>query len=146
MLLQLVSLVRTHRDERRTAYCDLFDTPGDVNLFVVNPGQRTCWHRHARQTDQFRVISGSIRFGMFEEFKPHQYHVLSKPDWMVTVPPGTWHGYENIGHEPAYLLMYLSQKYDPTDEERLSEADVPWDHPSPPRWDDYQGGDGEPQR
>lgn len=97
-----------------------------MNLFVVNPGQRTCWHRHQRQTDQFRVLKGKVRFGMFEEFKPHQYHILSRPSWMVTVAPGIWHGYENIGEEPAYLLMYLDQKYDPDDEEKLSEDDAPW--------------------
>lgn len=134
--------MRKHEDARRTAFCDLFNTPGDVNLFVVNPGQRTCWHRHQRQTDQFRVLRGTVRFGMFEEFKPHQYHVLAKPDWMVTIPPGTWHGYENIGDEPAYLLMYLDQKFDPTDEERLDEADVAWDHPPMSKVGDGQGLDG----
>jgi quercetin dioxygenase-like cupin family protein len=117
--------VRVHSDERRTAYCDLFDTPGDVNLFIVKPGQRTCWHRHCRQTDQFRVIRGTIRIGVLEERGP-RYLDVSDPGELLWVEPGHWHGYENPTTEDAYLLMYLDRKYDPTDEERMSEAELPW--------------------
>lgn len=130
--------VRIHADERRTAYCDLFDTPGDVNLFVIQPGQRTCWHRHQKQTDQFRVIRGSLRIGWIATewngapipLEPH-YITLSDPTETVRIFPTYWHGYENVTDGPAYLLMYLDQKYDPTDEERMSEDVVPWWRPSP---------------
>lgn len=116
-----------HEDARRKAYCDLFSTPtGDVNLFIINPGQRTAWHRHKRQTDEFRVLRGAIRFGVVDTQGIHSYHVLAKPDWMVKVPPYCWHGYENLGNEPAWLLMYLDQKYSPDDEERTTEEEITW--------------------
>lgn len=119
-------MLRIHRDERRDAYCDLFDgLPGDVNLFVVKPGQRTCWHRHQKQTDQFRVLMGKIRLGTIKDGK-HAYVTLARPDWKLTIEPGLWHGYENIGDEPAFLLMYLDQKYDSRDEEKMDEELVPW--------------------
>jgi len=121
--------VRVHVDERRTAYCDLFDTPGDVNLFIVNPGQRTCWHRHQKQTDEFIVIRGKVRFGFYIDGLPPSYGVLDNPEESYYAFPNVWHGYENIGDEPAYLLMYLSRPYDPTDEERMSEDEVPWSPP-----------------
>jgi dTDP-4-dehydrorhamnose 3,5-epimerase-like enzyme len=54
------------------------------------------------------------------------YYTFDRPDWRFPVEHGTWHGYQNVGDEPAYLLMYCSQKYDPSDEERMSEAEVPW--------------------
>lgn len=117
--------MRIHTDARRDAFCDLFNTPGDVNLFIVQPGQRTCWHRHGKQTDQFRVLRGSVRIQCFNGWMRSD-DTLSSPEQLVVVPPDWWHGYENVGSEPAYLLMYLDQKYDPTDEERLSEEEMPW--------------------
>jgi dTDP-4-dehydrorhamnose 3,5-epimerase len=97
-----------------------------VNLFIVQPGQRTCWHRHERQTDQFRVIKGKIRFGLIKNGMHSYYTYANQPGWKMTVEPGVWHGYENVGTEPAYLLMYLDQKYDPSDEERMTEEFCPW--------------------
>jgi dTDP-4-dehydrorhamnose 3,5-epimerase-like enzyme len=119
--------LRYHEDERRQAFCDLFDTPGDVNLFIVKPGQRTCWHGHRKQRDQFRCIRGSILVQTIFGTTRTQ-HLLDAPAKHVVVFPGVWHGYENVGTEDAYLLMYLSRKYDPTDEERMSEDEMPW-HP-----------------
>jgi len=118
--------LRVHSDERRTAYCALFDTPGDVNLFIVNPGQRTCWHRHQKQTDEFIVIRGKVRFQCFKtdprrDGMERVDIVLHGPEQSFPVQIGWWHGYENVGDEPAYLLMYLDRKYDPTDEERMGE-------------------------
>ena len=119
--------MRVHRDERRTAYCDLFPyLPGDVNLFIVKPGQRTCWHRHQKQTDRFRVIRGAMQFQYWKEGGYTWTHLLDAPEQELTVIPGFWHGYENIGDEDAYLLMYLDQHWNPDDEERLSEAEHPW--------------------
>lgn len=117
---------RKHIDTRATRFCDLFPTKGDVNLFIINPGQRTCWHRHQRQTDYFRVISGKMRFGRVDEQGNHTYSIFDRPDWRFRVTPNQWHGYENIGTGQAWLLMYLSQKYDPTDEEFMTEAAIPW--------------------
>jgi dTDP-4-dehydrorhamnose 3,5-epimerase-like enzyme len=117
--------VNVHGDGRRIAYYDLFETPGQVNLFVISPGQRTCWHRHQRQTDVFRCIRGAIRVKKFQTG-----HVISadldSPEQAFRVLPGWWHGYECISDEPAYLLMYLDRKYDPTDEERVGEDEWPW--------------------
>jgi quercetin dioxygenase-like cupin family protein len=118
--------MRYHEDERRQAYCDLFDTPGDVNLFVIAPGQRTAWHRHQKQTDEFRVIHGSMMFQTIGPTGARSLHWLGHPSQRLSVLPNTWHGYENWGSEPAYLLMYLDQKYDASDEERLSETEVRW--------------------
>lgn len=118
-------MLRKHKDERATRYCDLFNTPGDINLFVVEPGQRTCWHRHQKQTDQFRVMRGRVLLQKFLDFDV-EAKVLKGPDEIFEVPAGWWHGYENIGQWPAFLLMYLDQKYDPTDEETMDEWEEPW--------------------
>jgi dTDP-4-dehydrorhamnose 3,5-epimerase-like enzyme len=119
--------VRVHKDHRRDAYCNLFPyIPGEINLFVVKPGQRTCWHRHMKQTDRFRVIRGKLRVKLWIQASQIWSFVLDAPEQEIVVLPSFWHGYANETDEDAYLLMYLDQKYNPADEQRLSEDEVPW--------------------
>lgn len=118
--------MRVHTDERRTAYCAVFyEQAGDTNVFIVKPGQRTCWHRHQQQTDQFLVAAGSMRFGLIEPGDKPEFFDMP-PSSYLRVDPNTWHGYENTGPTDAILVMYLSRPYDPSDEERMSEAEIPW--------------------
>lgn len=116
--------MRVHADSRRVAYCDLFPegTPGgDVNVFVFNEGARTYWHRHQRQTDRFFVAKGLLAVSTTRgPGLPVTEHVLREGETLV-IRPGLWHGYECLLHETV-LVMYLDQKYDPTDEERMDEA------------------------
>lgn len=125
--------MRYHEDARAKRFCDIFDgTIGDVNLFVLQPGQTSAWHRHKQQVDQFLVLYGDVRFGCFADgFAPH-YKVVNgtqqgNPLNRVTMIPGMWHGYENLGNEQAWILMYLSHKYeDGWDEERRTLEEMPW--------------------
>jgi quercetin dioxygenase-like cupin family protein len=116
--------MRVHADHRRIAYCDLFPegTPnGDLNVFVFNEGARTFWHRHQKQTDRFFVAKGLIVVSTTSgPGQPVTEHTLAEGDWLV-IPPNTWHGYECLLHETV-VVMYLDQKYNPDDEERMDEA------------------------
>jgi dTDP-4-dehydrorhamnose 3,5-epimerase-like enzyme len=40
-----------------------------------------------------------------------------------------WHGYQNIGTEEALVLTWITQPYNPDDEERLSPdaVDISWE-------------------
>lgn len=125
--------MRYHEDERASRYCDLFwGLPGDVNLFLLKPGQISAWHRHMFQTDQFVLVNGSVRFGVCPEgntpkFKEMGGFDLIKGGSRVIIAPGVWHGYQNTGKDEALLLMYLSHKYeDGWDEERRTLEEMPW--------------------
>lgn len=128
--------MRAHLDKRAARFCDLFeDTPGDVNLFVLhNPGEISAWHRHSQQVDQFVLVNGSVLFGMSldGDEKPEFIRLYNEIDKFrafpkITIKPGAWHGYQNIGTRPAMLLMYLSHKYeDGWDEERRTLEEMPW--------------------
>ena len=127
--------MRVHVDERRAAYCALFDEaglPGDINVFKINKGAITCWHRHQKQTDRFFVVKGRILFQHFkygqEDRESEMLTDRGDPIWDAPcrIPPGYWHGYEAL--EDSILIMYLDQKYDPSDEERATPEELgqPW--------------------
>lgn len=100
-------------DDRRLAFFNIFGeaTPGQVNIIRLYPDKVCGYHMHEKQTDYYFPVSGAIQVRMdsgsvvMDAFHPA----------VVTVLPGTWHGYVAIGG-PAIMLQYLDRKYDPTDE------------------------------
>ena len=116
--------MRVHTDTRRKAICDIFGdaTPGDVNVFIANPDQVTCWHKHERQTDWFFCLSGSITFRWWKAGVFHQETLAQGDEKIVTIPPNWWHGYRS-GPNGSTVLMYLDRKYDEMDELRMTEAE-----------------------
>jgi quercetin dioxygenase-like cupin family protein len=116
--------VRVHHDRRRKAYCDVFaGLPGDCNVFLLEAHQPSGWHRHQRQTDQFFVARGTVVFGSWVDGEPPHYATIHAGD-SFSVTPGIWHGYE--ARTESVLVMYLDQKYDPTDEAAIPFTEVPW--------------------
>ena len=114
---------RLHDDERRRGIFDVFSTPsGDINYSYIYPNSMVAWHRHAKQTDYWYVIKGSLKVGLYDETKKRLCFVYLHEYERVTlaIPPGVWHGYKNIGGTEAILSYYITQKFDETnpDEER----------------------------
>ncbi len=70
----------------------------------VPPGSGTPPHRHA-SPEIFRVLSGEVSFGRFEEGPPTW--AMAGPGTLVTVPSGASHGYRNDGDAPASLLVVV---------------------------------------
>lgn len=116
-------------DDRRLAFFDIFDTPGQVNIVHLHPGSICAWHRHQKQTDYYFCVSGTVKVGIFDGNWDGRFYVLDpRTPTVLTVPPGMWHGYKALG--PATLLQYLDQKYSPDDEERHPANPADWEtHP-----------------
>lgn len=126
---------------------------GDLTATWIEPGAILGWHRHQHQDDHMLVLVGSLKIGTWVQGEPlvdnypgktlisdHTIHgfVGNQPifdlQWTVltdhaprelVIPRGKWHGYQNIGHDRCLVLTWITQKYDPSDEERLSPASVP---------------------
>lgn len=119
--------MRLDQDDRRLMYADVFpEDPGDINVTILEPGALCAWHRHERQHDAFFVLQGSVKFGLIDADSDDVMWVVGSEHnpRVIPIEEGMWHGYQNIGPGRAMILMRLSNKYDPEDEERMTIEDA----------------------
>ena len=109
----------------RKDWKDLFaeDTIVQANLSLTYPNIIRAWHRHLKgQTDYFLALKGLIKICAFDEKIGEINEVVSSAlDLQVVRIPGLyWHGFKVLGNEPAMLLYFTTNLYDPAnpDEER----------------------------
>ena len=109
----------------RNDWKDLFaeDTIAQVNHSVTYPSIVRAWHRHLKgQIDYFLVLKGAIKIGVYDEKTGELDTVVSTglDLQIVRVPGEYWHGFKALGTEPAMLLYFTTNLYDPSnpDEER----------------------------
>jgi len=131
--------IRRFPDERgffsevmRKDWKDLFgeDTVAQANLSFTYPDVVRAWHRHVKgQTDYFLALRGMIKICAFNDETQEVNEVISSGfDLQVVRMPGNyWHGFKALGNEPAMLLYFTTNLYDPKnpDEERR-----PWNDPT----------------
>lgn len=116
----------------RTDWKDLFgeDTIKQANHSFTYPNVIRAWHRHLRgQVDYFLVLKGSIKIGVYDDDSGELDEIVSSglDLQIVRVPGEYWHGFKAIGNEPAMLLYFTTNLYDPSnpDEERRA-----WNDPT----------------
>ncbi len=127
---------RVYDDDRARRTNDVFGTatPGDINISFAYPGRIVAWHRHQKQTDHWHVIKGFLKVGLMDDDRNVRWVYLGENDRRtLSIPPGVWHGYMVLGDEEAFLIYYITEKYnlEHPDEERLSveAAGVDWSVP-----------------
>ncbi len=106
---------------------------GQVNFSVTYPGVIKAWHRHAKQTDFWIGLTGSLKVGVHRETDGKSWMAVigEKRPALVIIPPPLWHGVATVGDEPGGLLYYVTHAYDAAapDEDRRafdSIAGFPW--------------------
>lgn len=109
----------------RTDWKDLFgdDAIKQANHSFTYPNVIRAWHRHLRgQVDYFLVLKGSINIGVYDDHSGELDEIVSSglDLRIVRVPGEYWHGFKAVGNEPAMLLYFTTNLYDPSnpDEER----------------------------
>ncbi|GJL60843.1 MAG: spore coat polysaccharide biosynthesis protein SpsL [Nitrospirales bacterium] len=95
------------------------------------PNAVSAWHMHENRTDYISVIDGSIRIVVYDG-RPNSptaekvsiIHSSNMHPTVVTLPPGVWHGFENLDQKVTSIINYANKAYDykNPDEWRL-----PWD-------------------
>lgn len=106
------------------------DVIAQANLSLTYPGIIRAWHRHVKgQVDYFLALKGMIKIGAFDDKTGELNEIISSALNMqvVRMPGQYWHGFKALGNEPAMLLYFTTNLYDPAnpDEERR-----PWNDPT----------------
>jgi dTDP-4-dehydrorhamnose 3,5-epimerase len=131
--------IRRFPDERgfftevmRKDWKDLFgeDAVAQANFSFTFPDVIRAWHRHLRgQTDYFLALKGSIKICAFDDETKEVNEVISTglDLQVVRVPGHYWHGFKAFGNEPAMLLYFTTNLYDPADPDEERRA---WNDPT----------------
>jgi dTDP-4-dehydrorhamnose 3,5-epimerase len=116
----------------RKDWKDLFgeDKIVQANFSFTYPDIIRAWHRHIRgQTDYFLTLKGMIKICAFDDETEEVNEIISSGlDLQIVRMPGHyWHGFKALGDEPAMLLYFTTNLYDPAnpDEERRA-----WNDPA----------------
>lgn len=136
--------LRVNRDDRgtltellRTDWSDVYDDEhpfAQTYVSMTLPGvarDENRWHVHQQQTDRFYCLAGAIvvaiadgRLDSPTRGNLMLVELVAMPDapapLMVTIPPGTLHGFVVTSTTPATLMNFPNRLYDAADEGRLS--------------------------
>jgi dTDP-4-dehydrorhamnose 3,5-epimerase len=97
---------------------------------TLDAGSVSAWHMHRSTTDRLFVSRGLIRIVLYDarEDSPtrgqvSEFRFGAMRPGLVCVPPGVWHGVQNMASEPAILLNLVdaAYKYSDPDHWRLPE-------------------------
>ncbi len=103
----------------------------------------SAWHRHTLQTDRIFVTDGSLRLVMYDPREDSstcglvaQLQLSRYRPMLVTVPPGIWHGLQNMaGNECGFVNFFdRPYRYEDPDEWRLpiDSPEIPYQFPKLP--------------
>jgi dTDP-4-dehydrorhamnose 3,5-epimerase len=89
-------------------------------LYVsLRPGAVSAWHCHEAQLDRIFVVQGSIKLVLFDgrESSPtlgeiSEFFLDRARPTLVTVPPGVWHGMQNLGATDCAFLNFFDRLYE----------------------------------
>lgn len=88
---------------------ELLGPIAQVYFTTVFPGVVKAWHQHLKQTDRMVCVKGLVRFGFVND--DDRNNIISQEIIMegshpslVIIPPGIWHGFQNLGQEEAVII------------------------------------------
>ncbi|MGV8712391.1 MAG: cupin domain-containing protein [Nitrosomonas sp.] len=82
----------------------------------------SAWHMHEHQMDTFFVINGSIKLVLYDD-RPDSssrgeinvLHLSRMRPMLTTIPPGIWHGLQNIDLSESGFINYFDRPYNYAD-------------------------------
>ena len=104
---------------------------------VLTPGGVSAWHVHGETVDRLSVAAGQVRLVLYDarDHSPTHRQILElvlseyRPQ-LIVVPPGVWHGVENVGRDFAVIVNMPDRayRYDEPDHWRLpaSTGEIPY--------------------
>jgi dTDP-4-dehydrorhamnose 3,5-epimerase len=121
----------TRNGHTAEVYSEPWGLPVEAIRHVIHvslrPGAVSAWHLHRRQTDQIVALDGMLRLVLFdgrEDSPTHRQvdvlHLSPMRPTLVLIPPGVWHGIQNMiaASFSSFLNLF----------------DRPYDHDDPDEW------------
>jgi dTDP-4-dehydrorhamnose 3,5-epimerase-like enzyme len=95
-------------------------------MTVGNAGKTKGKHYHTRKTEWFSVVSGNAKLFLRDTRSGEERIIPMGERNMVTVsiPPHVAHAITNDGEAPFYLIVVVSEEFDPSDPDTF-----PYDFP-----------------
>jgi len=111
---------------------------GQCYVTAAYPGVVKAWHFHFKQADTFCVLRGMAKVALYDarEDSPtrgeiNEFFMGELQPARLSIPPGVYHGYKNIGTDLCLVLNIPSElyDYDDPDEHRVKPhgGEVPYD-------------------
>ena len=105
------------------------------------PGAIGAWSCHQRQTDRLFVNQGHLKVVLYDgregtssSGRVFEHHTGDARPSFVVIPPGVWHGLQNLGASDALVMNFPTEAYDYADPDhwRLSmeTPEIPYKWPS----------------
>lgn len=99
---------------------DMTDLPiVQVNATTTFPGRVRAWGIHQATVDRLFAMTGSLMVVCFDG-RPdsptkgafNQFFLGALTQGLVVIPPGVWHGWQNVGPDDATIVSMPSRLYD----------------------------------
>jgi dTDP-4-dehydrorhamnose 3,5-epimerase len=97
------------------------DSGGVDQVFfsVLEPGSISGWHAHGKTTDRLFVALGRMLIVLYDarQSSPthgqvNQFRLGTVRPALTVVPPGVWHGVQNIGSAASLLINVVDHAYE----------------------------------
>lgn len=99
---------------------------GQVYIAACFPGVVKAWHAHEKQTDNFFVVRGTAKVGLYDSredsptYKQTQTVVMGELNpVLLVIPPMVWHGQMALGDEISILINVPTELYDYAEPDEL---------------------------
>jgi len=92
---------------------------GHMIHVILRAGAVSAWHMHERQMDTFFVTEGTVKLVLFDDRadsatrgEVNVFHLSRLRPTIVTIPPGIWHGLQNLENTESSFINYFDRPYD----------------------------------
>jgi dTDP-4-dehydrorhamnose 3,5-epimerase len=110
-----------------------FEKFGEIYFSTTRPNMIKAWKRHKRMILNVTAPVGKIRLVVYDartesaSYKKVDEFILGPSDRyeLITIPPMTWFGFQNIGQTDALLANCATIPHEPDEAEQRELNDVP---------------------
>ncbi|MDM5225438.1 dTDP-4-dehydrorhamnose 3,5-epimerase family protein [Cytobacillus sp. NJ13] len=106
---------------------------GQASWSMSYPGVIKAFHYHEKQDDLWFFPTGNAQVVLYDlrEDSPTNgttdvYYMGEENPIMLFIPRGVAHGYRVLGQEPAVIIYFTTESYNPNDPD---EKRIPWNDP-----------------